>query len=78
MKIKKEIEDKLTLKGKRVVKGPDWIWGNQDGYGPGTIISDVDDTGWVTVEWDRNVPSNKYRMGALEWGAPKFDLTIIE
>lgn len=38
--------------GDRVVRGPDWHWGDQDGQGPGTIIRSVDVNAW-TVDWDK-------------------------
>ena len=58
--------------GKRVRRGRDWRWDDQDG-GPdqfGTIVSALDiKPGWVTVQWDNGV-KNTYRMGADS----KFDL----
>lgn len=49
--------DKDILKpGDKIVRGPDWIWGNQDG-GPGTIgiVVKLDATmqeeTWYIVEW---------------------------
>ncbi|XP_045169286.2 uncharacterized protein LOC123532018 [Mercenaria mercenaria] len=47
--------------GDRVVRGPDWQWGNQDNGGTGTVTA-VDPTGWVTVRWDNNF-ENSYRNG---------------
>ena len=58
-------------KGLRVVRGPDWIWGDQDGGegGVGTIVGisrrykdgDMDD-GTVMVYWDTGKLAN-YRAG---------------
>ena len=48
--------------GMRVVRGPNWKWGDQDGNGGGTIVSNAGD-GWVTVLWD-NGTKDGYRVGA--------------
>jgi len=50
-------------KNDRVVRGPSWKWGNQDG-GEGSVgtVCKVKDNGWVEVKWD-NGNSNSYRMG---------------
>ena len=52
------------VKGMRVVRGPDWKWGHQDGDPPGVgrVQADLTD-GWVDVKWE-NGSSNRYRMGA--------------
>ncbi|XP_072046933.1 E3 ubiquitin-protein ligase MIB2-like [Amphiura filiformis] len=54
--------------GARVVRGPDWEWGNQDG-GPGyvgTVIvpetEHINDTDVVWIHWDNGVSAN-YRGG---------------
>lgn len=50
--------------GKRVRRGPDWKWENQDGGagGQGTVTSnDTSSTGWVRVKWD-NGNTNSYRV----------------
>eukprot|EP00047_Mylnosiga_fluctuans_P004441 m.234548 g.234548 ORF g.234548 m.234548 type:complete len:1138 (+) comp12675_c0_seq1:83-3496(+) len=49
--------------GGRVVRGPDWRWGDQDGQGPGVIVSQERE-GWVTVRWDNSSSSNTYRVMA--------------
>jgi hypothetical protein len=61
------------VKGMRVVRGPDWKWGNQDGDQPaiGRVQADLTD-GWVDVKWE-NGSSNRYRMGAQ--GA--YDLQLV-
>ena len=57
--------------GDRVVRGPDWEWGDQDGDGPGTVVprddgTDFSDYGegyvWVDVRWDHG-GRNCYRVG---------------
>jgi ankyrin repeat protein len=55
---------KGVSKDARVVRGPDWKWGDQDGGlgGVGTVLRN-DDPGWVRVKWDRNGEENNYRMG---------------
>ncbi|KAL8598772.1 hypothetical protein ACOMHN_033335 [Nucella lapillus] len=49
--------------GTRVVRGPDWKWKDQDGWGPGTVISHSDKQGWATVFWDATDNSNRYGFG---------------
>ena len=55
----------------RVVRGPNWKWGDQDGNGPGTVVpcdggADFGDYGegyvWVNVRWDSG-DRNCYRVG---------------
>ncbi len=46
--------------GMIVARGPDWKWGDQDGNSTGVVI-EVDDDGWVRVEWHKGGKSNKYR-----------------
>ncbi|XP_034324654.2 uncharacterized protein [Magallana gigas] len=48
--------------GSRVKRGRDWIWNDQDGYGPGTVIIHCTDVGWLGVEWDTGLMYN-YRYG---------------
>ena len=59
------------LKGVKVVRGPDWIWSEQDGGEGhiGTIYTDEDDTTkkiflprTVSVVWDSGVKA-QYRAG---------------
>ena len=46
--------NRMIKKGVRVIRGPNWKWGNQDtGAGHiGTITGISDDEERVTVEWD--------------------------
>jgi len=48
--------------GDRVVRGPDWSWGDQDGGGPGTVTLAED--GWSIVRWDTGEDDHRYRDGA--------------
>ncbi|XP_071117194.1 uncharacterized protein [Haliotis cracherodii] len=58
--------------GSRVVRGPDWLWGNQDTEGPGTIFNHaLDNIVWVM--WD-NDHSNAYRYGQKD----KYDVITVE
>ena len=66
--------------GLRVVRGPDWMWGNQDGGegNVGTIIHLGQDggslpDGTVLVYWDSGKQMN-YRVGL----SGKFDLRILD
>ena len=64
-------EASLMKIGTRVVRGPDWKWGDQDAAGAvGTVIADLGDDGWIRVQWN-NGETNSYRwsaaLGSLEW-----------
>ena len=69
------VEGSNCAVGLRVVRGPDWNWGEQDGgegrQGKVTEI-DTEDEGWATVLWDAGKECN-YRIGAQ--GA--HDLAIV-
>jgi len=66
-------QDKKNLtEGTRVVRGPDWKWGDQDGNGEGTLREDRIGFGWARVKWD-NGHTNSYRWGEED----KFDLKLI-
>jgi hypothetical protein len=59
--------------GKRVRRGPDWKWGDQDSDGPGKVISIKDEDGILNVCWDTG-RRNQYR-----WGYEgKYDLRIAD
>ncbi|XP_022086164.1 E3 ubiquitin-protein ligase TRIM56-like [Acanthaster planci] len=65
----------LMKVGTKVVRGPDWEWGNQDGYPPGegVISKELNTNGWVKVRWDtRHATELNYRMGA----EGKYDLQL--
>ncbi|EDV24531.1 uncharacterized protein TRIADDRAFT_56425 [Trichoplax adhaerens] len=66
---------KLMTKGTRVVRGPDWKWGDQDGgpTGLGTIVDELGDDGWIRAQWD-NGNTNSYRMGKES----KYDLKLAQ
>ena len=47
---------------------------SDDQLGPGTIVEEVDEDGWVQVEWDHEEGSrNGYRMGS----DGKYDLKLV-
>lgn len=63
-------------RGMRVMRGPDWKWGEQDGgMGSKGEVVDVKANGWVIVKWQntRQKPSD-YRWGAQS----AYDLTIVK
>ena len=69
-------EDDILSKihiGTRVVRGPDWKWGDQDGPSPseGTIISELGSDNWIRVCWDTGA-INSYRMTKDK----KYDLNL--
>ncbi|CAK9081587.1 unnamed protein product [Durusdinium trenchii] len=57
--------------GSRVIRGPTWKWGRQDGaaHEEGTVTGRVDSDGWLKVEWDAGT-KNSYR------GPPYQDVTL--
>lgn len=59
--------------GTRIVQGPDWKWGDQDGPAPseGTVISELGSDNWIRVRWDTGA-INSYRMTKDN----KYDLTL--
>ncbi|XP_073987726.1 E3 ubiquitin-protein ligase HERC2 isoform X1 [Rhodnius prolixus] len=61
--------------GTRVVRGPDWKWGDQDGPPPGEgrVIGELGEDGWIRVQWD-NGAANSYRMGK----EGKYDLKLAD
>jgi hypothetical protein len=62
--------------GTKVVRGPDWSWGNQDGKQGGTGVTQgaygEEEDGWVRVKWDHDGYTENYRMGA----GGKYDLKV--
>lgn len=54
------------LVGKKVRRGKDWSWGNQDGIPTnwGVIVGMGNLPGWVQVTWSGLSPTYDYRMGA--------------
>jgi len=68
------VDGKTIKVGDRVLRGPDWDWGNQDKDSVGTVVG-VDVAGygaWVNVKWDAG-ESNNYRWGEED----KFDLRVV-
>ena len=64
-----------ALRCVRVVRGPDWCWGDQDG-GEGCVgtVVEVEEGGEaVLVQWDCGIRS-WYRSGA----EGKFDLRVLD
>jgi len=60
--------------GTRVVRGPDWTCGLQDGAGRGTIKGPGPTDGWVKVKWDNNPRECfSYRAG----GDGNYDLAFV-
>lgn len=55
-------EASLMKLGTRVVRGPDWKWGDQDGLPSaiGTVISELGEDGWIRVQWSSG-ETNSYR-----------------
>ena len=56
------------ITGARVVRGPNWKWGDQDGgtgnVGVVTAGTDSRTDKWVSVKWNSNSRTNLYRYGA--------------
>ena len=60
--------------GLRVVRGPDWEWGDQDG-GEGSVgtVAGLEGIGQVIIQWD-NGQRSRYRCGQDD----KFDLRVLD
>jgi hypothetical protein len=67
------ISVKKFIEGARVVRGDDWVYGDQDGYGMGSIISKDPKEDWVRVKWDKGAYTNVYRIGP-----DSFDLYFVD
>ncbi|KAH3731883.1 hypothetical protein Pelo_17287, partial [Pelomyxa schiedti] len=52
-----------TLVGKRVTRGPDWVWGAQGADTDGTVLEVSEEKGCVKVMWD-NGECNLYRYNS--------------
>ena len=65
----------MTTLGLRVVRGPDWEGGDQDGGEGfvGTVVGLEEDGRRVTVQWDMG-QRNIYRCGQDN----KFDLRLLD
>ncbi|XP_078314706.1 uncharacterized protein LOC111131205 isoform X1 [Crassostrea virginica] len=59
-----ERDPQMPTLGTRVRRGPDWMWKEQDNYGPGTVIAHSNEDGWLFVEWDTG-NYNAYRYGPV-------------
>ncbi|XP_048737688.2 uncharacterized protein LOC125652501 isoform X2 [Ostrea edulis] len=66
-----EYNSQMPPVGTRVRRGPDWRWGNQDQYGPGTVVSHSERFGWLRVVWDAGA-SFPYRYGRNSSGHLEF------
>lgn len=68
------IENREIAVGTKVVRGPDWKWGNQDG-GEGCIgvVVKLKGNGWVDVKWE-----NQKKPTDCRWGADdSYDLKVV-
>ncbi|KAK3606234.1 hypothetical protein CHS0354_037908 [Potamilus streckersoni] len=57
--------------GTRVRRGPDWSRGDEDGYGPGTVIGKTSANGQLQIVWDwsksrRNIHIYRYGQDIIE------------
>ena len=50
----------LTL-GTRVRRGPDWMWKEQDNYGPGTVIAHSNEGVFSFIMYDKNIVYFTYK-----------------
>lgn len=73
--------------GKRVVRGPDWAWGDQDSGGPGTVTEVCDRTDFgaqtknrkilgVRVQWDSR--PGRYLTYRWDLANDAFDLDLVD
>ncbi|XP_046572283.1 uncharacterized protein LOC124280408 isoform X2 [Haliotis rubra] len=59
--------------GTRVVRGPDWRWGDQDDGGAGTVINHGEDGESLWLSWDNGF-TNVYRYGV----SGNYDALIVD
>ncbi|XP_067666499.1 uncharacterized protein [Haliotis asinina] len=64
----------LPALGSRVIRGPDWKYGDQDVLGPGTIVNHANDHQFLWVRWDLNDSNCRYRYGYEE----QFDVLLVD
>ncbi|XP_071117239.1 uncharacterized protein [Haliotis cracherodii] len=60
--------------GSRVIRGPDWKYGDQDVEGPGTVVNHANDHQFLWVQWDLSYSNCRYRYGYEE----HFDVLLID
>ena len=58
----------LLQPGAKVIRGPDWKWGDQDGNSDGIRIGSVagpvpSKPGWIFVKWKETGKVKNYRVG---------------
>ncbi|XP_056021589.1 uncharacterized protein LOC125652124 isoform X9 [Ostrea edulis] len=70
-------DPRMPSLGTRVRRGPDWKWGNQDRYEPGTVVGYSKDCGLLNVEWDTGL-KNRYRYGSTLPEKDKYDITVCD
>ncbi|XP_071117499.1 uncharacterized protein [Haliotis cracherodii] len=67
------VKDDLPPLGKRVIRGPDWQWKNEDCEGTGTIVNHAIKGAYMWVLWD-NGQCHWYRYGANE----QYDVLLVD
>lgn len=70
-----ERDPRMPSLGSRVKRGRDWIYPDQDKFGPGTVIGHSKKDGWLNVEWDAG-SIYKYRYGSTDLKPDKFDVQV--
>ncbi|XP_046572310.1 uncharacterized protein LOC124280417 isoform X3 [Haliotis rubra] len=60
--------------GSRVIRGPDWKYGDQDVEGPGTVVNHANDHQFLWVRWDLYDSNCRYRYGYEE----QFDVLLVD
>ncbi|KAH3835580.1 uncharacterized protein LOC127879087 [Dreissena polymorpha] len=59
--------DEFPCIGSRVRRGPDWMFDDQDNFGPGTVVGHSKDDYKVWVTWDFDNTTAQYRYGVGEY-----------
>jgi hypothetical protein len=67
------VTQRTILAGRRVRRGPDWKWEEQDGSGVGVIQGPAEKDGWVSVHWESG-GKNAYRVS----GPGEYDLVFAD
>lgn len=74
-------KDNIDLK-RKVVRGPDWKWANQDQKGEGVMVDAYFDKyayTWIRVKWDHEYHSrHHYRIGPDAFDLVYVDVDILD
>ena len=72
-------EHPALYKGDKVVRGPSWKWGDEDGGdgNTGSVLSKTSLPGWVMVAWGKD-PSRTFHYRYMRAGENLIDLSLAQ